>query len=155
MRTIGAIRKDRKAVSPVIATILMVAITVVLAAVLYVMVSGLVSGPGATPTAIGVSVSQTPDGSNWQLVFADVPAGRLPSTISLVVFAADGSVLLTKTALTALSGNESYVQIDASATAIAAGDKVLLTLPPTGPDAAGSSYQLVDDNGIMASGTLQ
>ncbi|HKW42814.1 MAG TPA: archaellin/type IV pilin N-terminal domain-containing protein, partial [Thermoplasmata archaeon] len=37
MKTI--IRKDEGAVSPVIATILMVAITVVLAAVLYVMVS--------------------------------------------------------------------------------------------------------------------
>ncbi len=34
------IRKDEAAVSPVIATILMVAITVVLAAVLYVMVYG-------------------------------------------------------------------------------------------------------------------
>jgi len=42
------IRKDEKAVSPVIATILMVAITVVLAAVLYVMVTGLLAGPGAT-----------------------------------------------------------------------------------------------------------
>ena len=41
------IRKDDRAVSPVIATILMVAITVVLAAVLYVMVSGLITGPGA------------------------------------------------------------------------------------------------------------
>jgi flagellin-like protein len=41
------IRKDERAVSPVIATILMVAITVVLAAVLYVMVSGLITGPGA------------------------------------------------------------------------------------------------------------
>ncbi len=38
------IRKDDQAVSPVIATILMVAITVVLAAVLYVMVSGLIGG---------------------------------------------------------------------------------------------------------------
>ena len=38
------IRKDEQAVSPVIATILMVAITVVLAAVLYVMVSGLIGG---------------------------------------------------------------------------------------------------------------
>src|SRR3990172_3283826 len=38
------IRKDEQAVSPVIATILMVAITVVLAAVLYVMVSGLLGG---------------------------------------------------------------------------------------------------------------
>ncbi|HII40080.1 MAG TPA: type IV pilin, partial [Thermoplasmata archaeon] len=41
------IRKDEQAVSPVIATILMVAITVVLAAVLYVMVSGLIGNPGA------------------------------------------------------------------------------------------------------------
>src|SRR5436309_7177380 len=42
------IRKDKEAVSPVIATILMVAITVVLAAVLYVMVSGLLVAPAAT-----------------------------------------------------------------------------------------------------------
>jgi flagellin-like protein len=38
MKKIWAIRKDAEGVSPVIATILMVAITVVLAAVLYVMV---------------------------------------------------------------------------------------------------------------------
>ncbi|MGD0818919.1 MAG: archaellin/type IV pilin N-terminal domain-containing protein, partial [Methanomassiliicoccales archaeon] len=37
-------RKDKSAVSPVIATILMVAITVVLAAVLYVMVMGFGGG---------------------------------------------------------------------------------------------------------------
>ncbi len=42
------IRKDDQAVSPVIATILMVAITVVLAAVLYVMVSGLIGGTTTT-----------------------------------------------------------------------------------------------------------
>jgi flagellin-like protein len=43
-------RKARKrAVSPIIATILLVAITVVLAAVLYVLISGLTKGPGATP----------------------------------------------------------------------------------------------------------
>jgi len=36
-------------VSPIIATILLVAITVVLAAILYVLVSGLVHGPGSTP----------------------------------------------------------------------------------------------------------
>lgn len=48
MRRSWIIRKDEKAVSPVIATILMVAITVVLAAVLYVMVTGLLAGPGAS-----------------------------------------------------------------------------------------------------------
>jgi len=42
--------KDRKGVSPVIATILMVAITVVLAAVLYVMVMGFGGESGSVPT---------------------------------------------------------------------------------------------------------
>jgi flagellin-like protein len=42
-------RKARKrGVSPIIATILLVAITVVLAAVLYVLISGLTKGPGGT-----------------------------------------------------------------------------------------------------------
>jgi len=52
MRTVFG-RKNKSAVSPVIGTILMVAITVVLAAVLYVMVAGL--GPGQQsipPTAV-------------------------------------------------------------------------------------------------------
>lgn len=43
--------KDQNAVSPVIAVILMVAITVVLAAVLYVMVSGMLTTTSTTPTA--------------------------------------------------------------------------------------------------------
>jgi len=51
MKKTWAIRKDAEAVSPVIATILMVAITVVLAAVLYVMVLGFGTGGGQTPTA--------------------------------------------------------------------------------------------------------
>src|SRR5574337_1138769 len=42
------IREDEQAVSPVSATILMVAITVVLAAVRYVMVSGLIGGQNPT-----------------------------------------------------------------------------------------------------------
>jgi flagellin-like protein len=42
---------ERRGVSPVIATILMVAITVVLAAVLYVMVSGYMEGGAVTPVA--------------------------------------------------------------------------------------------------------
>ncbi|MFZ1022695.1 MAG: archaellin/type IV pilin N-terminal domain-containing protein [Thermoplasmata archaeon] len=49
-------RKGRKrGVSPIIATILLVAITVVLAAVLYILISGLTKGPGNTPlsTAFG------------------------------------------------------------------------------------------------------
>jgi flagellin-like protein len=42
--------RNEEGVSPVIAVILMVAITVVLAAVLYVMVSGMLGTTGTTPT---------------------------------------------------------------------------------------------------------
>lgn len=52
--------KDRKGVSPVIATILMVAITVVLAAVLYVMVMGFGGESGQAPTA---SISKNASGN--------------------------------------------------------------------------------------------
>ncbi|HYA56969.1 MAG TPA: archaellin/type IV pilin N-terminal domain-containing protein [Thermoplasmata archaeon] len=57
-------RKARKrGVSPIIATILLVAITVVLAAVLYVLISGLTHGPGSTPIgsafSMGAAVSST------------------------------------------------------------------------------------------------
>jgi flagellin-like protein len=51
MKKIWAVRKDSEAVSPVIATILMVAITVVLAAVLYVMVLGFGGTSQTTPAA--------------------------------------------------------------------------------------------------------
>ncbi len=50
MKKIWKIRKNSEAVSPVIATILMVAITVVLAAVLYVMVMGFNTGSGGNAT---------------------------------------------------------------------------------------------------------
>ncbi|HTT26463.1 MAG TPA: archaellin/type IV pilin N-terminal domain-containing protein [Thermoplasmata archaeon] len=45
----GGRRRSRSGVSEIVATILLVAITVVLAAVLYVLVSGLTRAPGTTP----------------------------------------------------------------------------------------------------------
>jgi len=52
-------KKNNKAVSPVIATILMVAITVVLAAVLYVMVMGFGGESSQNPTAAVTATSTT------------------------------------------------------------------------------------------------
>jgi flagellin-like protein len=55
-------RKNRKrGVSPIIATILLVAITVVLAAVLYVLISGLTKTGASTPYELGMAL-QTPGG---------------------------------------------------------------------------------------------
>jgi len=53
-------RKGRKrGVSPIIATILLVAITVVLAAVLYVLISGLTKTGASTPYSLGMGISGT------------------------------------------------------------------------------------------------
>jgi len=59
MKKNWAFRKDAEAVSPVIATILMVAITVVLAAVLYVMVLGFGGNTDVTPTTSMTKTSIT------------------------------------------------------------------------------------------------
>src|SRR3990172_10504825 len=97
MKNVRLIRKDESAVSPVIATILMVAITVVLAAVLYVMVSGLISGPGAGPQAMGVTVSRSSDGQNWVLLVSSTRSGKTYSLARLTVFRTDGTTNLTAT----------------------------------------------------------
>jgi flagellin-like protein len=61
-------RRNEEAVSPVIATILMVAITVVLAAVLYVMVSGLIgTGSVGSPT---VDLTSRPTSDGYELEIA-------------------------------------------------------------------------------------
>src|SRR5438876_10310059 len=89
MRSI--IRKDEQAVSPVIATILMVAITVVLAAVLYVMVSGLISGPGGTPAAWGVNIGKSQSQTNWNLTFTAIPQSVAASSAFPSITAATGA----------------------------------------------------------------
>ncbi|MEM2944055.1 MAG: type IV pilin N-terminal domain-containing protein [Methanomassiliicoccales archaeon] len=58
MKRIWKMRRDSEAVSPVIATILMVAITVVLAAVLYVMVMGF-GGPSSNPPIAALNYEKT------------------------------------------------------------------------------------------------
>lgn len=53
----------KRAVSPIIATILLVAITVVLAAVLYILISGLTKGPGNTPIGTALAMQPAKEGS--------------------------------------------------------------------------------------------
>src|SRR2546422_10243000 len=84
------IRSDREGVSPVIATILLVAITVVLAAVLYVMVSGLLTPVGNGPQIMGVVLSKTGDGRNWSLEIDSTHLGMSPTTLQLQIISPGG-----------------------------------------------------------------
>jgi flagellin-like protein len=57
-------RRRKRGVSPIIATILLVAITVVLAAVLYILISGLTKGPGNTPLGTALALGSPGEASN-------------------------------------------------------------------------------------------
>jgi flagellin-like protein len=58
-------RFGRRGVSPIIAMILLVAITVILAAVLYVLVTGLVHGPASKPIAESFLITSPTAGTCW------------------------------------------------------------------------------------------
>src|SRR3990170_384783 len=86
-----AVRVDRRAVSPVIASILLVAITVILAAVLYVMVSGLLS---SAPAIDIMTFALEPRGENVSLQVVTVSPGKVPSQTYLLIRDASGNGLL-------------------------------------------------------------
>jgi flagellin-like protein len=84
MKKMWKFRKDSRAVSPVIATILMVAITVVLAAVLYVMVSGYGGGGETAPT--GDFTGATKDSTYVEkLTFGPFSKDTTPTQIKIVI----------------------------------------------------------------------
>ena len=79
----SVIRKDEAAVSPVIATILMVAITVVLAAVLYVMVSGLITPVGGNKPVVAFSSVTKVNAWSWTFTVASATPAVASSNYKL------------------------------------------------------------------------
>ena len=145
-----AIRYDRKGVSPVIATILLVAITVVLAAVLYVMVSGLLTPVGNGPQIMGVVLSKTGDGRNWSLEIASTPFGLSPTTVHLQLISPGGQTAVYKTFST-LNWPADGAAYFGNGTAIVAGDRLLVDAVRYPTD-----YQvLISSTTILYSGTLR
>jgi flagellin-like protein len=90
MKKLWNARKDSEGVSPVIATILMVAITVVLAAILMVMVMGMTGGsaPTATINAVG---SEADDKVNVTVSFISAVTPQSDFTFTIAA-AGGGSV---------------------------------------------------------------
>lgn len=105
MKKIWSIRKDGDGVSPVIATILMVAITVVLAAVLYVMVLG-IGGPGDTGVNIGVNRTSSGDGVYWIVTVSSVSDTAPTSDFYVKIVNTTGDQVVYKLLSTYTSGTE-------------------------------------------------
>ena len=144
------IREDPDAVSPVIATILMVAITVVLAAVLYAMVSGVLNPVGSGPRVMGVSVTKTANGANWSLAIVSTPMGLLLSAVRLTIIHPAGGTELSK-AFNALSFTVDRAVFVGSGTTVAVGDRLLIDAAryPTG-----FQVQVVDVGTILFTTTF-
>jgi len=76
-------RRGRRGVSPIIATILLVAITVVLAAVLYVLISGLTSSTATAPISLAPTVFTTGtggSGSTWYVAVGLNPTAQISTS---------------------------------------------------------------------------
>jgi len=111
-KKIGKMWKDMTGVSPIIAVILMVAITVVLAATIYVWVSGFGGGGSSTP-----AISCSPDNTNDKLVVVSADPGIEWSDINIT--ATHGTTVKYPTATSASGGT--------SPTYVTAGDYIDLT----------------------------
>jgi flagellin-like protein len=74
-------RRGKRGVSPIIATILLVAITVVLAAVLYVLISGLTGSTAAAPITLAPAVLGTGgSGTTWYVTVGITPSAAIGTT---------------------------------------------------------------------------
>jgi len=133
MKKLWKMRKNREAVSPVIATILMVAITVVLAAVLYVMVMGFGGGQGGQTPAITMTYLKTSAG-NYTFTVAGVNKNDIKWTDLGSVIAPTGPTVTKPT--TGNVGAGDIVTISGLTTGIAY--TLTLKYTPTG----GAAYQV-------------
>jgi flagellin-like protein len=94
-------QKGKRGVSPIIATILLVAITVVLAAVLYILISGLTKGPGNTPLGSALAVGN-PTASAGGTVYTTTitpSSGLTPASLNFELISYSGSILGTGTSI--------------------------------------------------------
>jgi len=142
------LREDEEGVSPVIATILMVAITVVLAAVLYVMVSGLIGpGGGPSPTMSWAGHVITPGssgGDDWEFRVASIdPAvdlGNYRVSILQGTSIVDGPEDLTNGNLVLGTASTTHLNVSDldGGGRLSAGDTFIL-----GNLASGSTYHMV------------
>lgn len=125
MKKIWSIRKDEEAVSPVIATILMVAITVVLAAVLYVMVLG-IGGPGQITPPIGMSKGST--STTWTFSISSIGgAGQVLKTdVYVLVKNAAGTITIQSVQLAATLAPGFNYSAASSGTYMSVGDTFTL-----------------------------
>ena len=129
MKKIWKIKRDSEAVSPVIATILMVAITVVLAAVLLVLVLNI--GDDTTPPAAAITWSDTEEMVVIQSMFPSTSKADIGWTLNGTTVPDLNITYSDEVNTNVVSGM--MVEINGTATVgIATGDIIRMIYKPTG-----------------------
>jgi len=130
MIKIGKMLKDKTGVSPIIAIILMVAITVVLAATIYVWVSGF-GGGGSKALSMSVtqldSVDESATDHNATFRVDSVSQGAQWSDINITVTNASGGVIgYGAEGSNAVNAGDTFTISPKSGETISAGDKLVI-----------------------------
>ena len=152
------IRKDEQAVSPVIATILMVAITVVLAAVLYVMVSGLIGGTTtSSKPAVTLTITKTATGAD--ILVAGIQPTAAPSNFKVNIENVTSTAFGTaQNAPTVAAGTASCTTTSTSCSAVSVGGTgfaVVWQNPGgSGTVSQGDHFVIAHTSGLYGSGTF-
>jgi flagellin-like protein len=108
-------RKSEEGVSPVIATILLVAITVVLAAVLFVMVLGLVNSNSVSLPVIGANRGSGPTNYTWTITAFEGGRSVFKSDVYVQLRANETSTFLIMTEpLSNATGTHGFTYLSAT-----------------------------------------
>ena len=161
---LSAARKNKRGVSPIIATILLVAITVVIAAVLYVLVSGYLKGTGNAPLSINLqSLTSSHDTATsvYYLNFSTISAssGITTSDFGWKIVTVNGNVVTgwtctlyygTNSASVFTQGGSSW----SSTVPVNASDSMSFSIP-TNLVGSGDNIQALGLSGSSVSGGYQ
>src|SRR2546427_9005744 len=114
----------------------------------------LITGPGGTPQAMGVSVQPSSDGSNGIVTVLSTPTGKLYASTTLAIFHGDGTSNMSATAFASLGAANgcSLSKVSTTATAIQVGDRVLCKRSWY---VSGSQYQISDGTTLLANAKLK
>ena len=118
--------KGKRGVSPIIATILLVAITVVLAAVLYILVSGYIGGTGSKPLSFspsGSTPSTAGTGSStsyYDTLSVSASSGLTTAEFGLKITGVTGSVITaySGTLPTGCTAGSSFIEAGQNSTSL-------------------------------------
>ena len=130
-------KRNNDAVSPVIATILMVAITVVLAAVLYVMVIGFGGDTNTTPAGTWTDTEAT-DSTVAKLEYGKLGAETAPKDVRVII-SAGGTTVTSLTISADLATGDTNVTMASSGTQTA----FYFDLNPVGNTIGSGDYIMV------------